>query len=107
MQGTSKPSRYIVVTNELNYKANQIEMLCYYLCHNCGRTDKVISIPTPVRYADLLAYMSLVHFGIHSGSRPQGCAGDDLTQEQERRIIDNLNEKLKINEKLKARLFYL
>lgn len=96
-----------MVTNELNYKTNQIEMLCYYLCYNCGRTDKVISIPTPVRYADLLAYMSLVHFGVHGASRPQGCAGDDLTLEQETRIIADLNNELIANESFKASFFYL
>lgn len=61
MQGTSKSSRYTVLVDDLKLTADQLQRLCFYACHNCVRTRRPVSIPTPLRYAGFCALRSMQH----------------------------------------------
>jgi len=41
-------------------------MLTYALCHACARCTRSISIPAPVKYADLLAYRAKFYLSKNS-----------------------------------------
>lgn len=98
--GTSKPTKYVVLRDDLKLSADNIQKFCYYACHNCIRTKKVIAIPTPVRYADLCAYRSKLHI---EGQR----ALEQVTSAtDEERIISQLNGWVKIHKTLQNRLYY-
>lgn len=41
-------------------------MLTFALCFTCARSTKSISIPSPVKYADLLAYRARLYLQMDS-----------------------------------------
>ncbi|CAF0732947.1 unnamed protein product [Adineta steineri] len=53
--GTSRPTHYHVLYDDNNLKPNEVQMLTYALCYTYSRCTRSVSIPTPVKYADLLA----------------------------------------------------
>ncbi|UJR09387.1 hypothetical protein I4U23_013630 [Adineta vaga] len=53
--GTSRPIHYHVLYDDNKLKLDEIQMLTYALCFLYARTTCAISVPTPVRYANLLA----------------------------------------------------
>ncbi|KAH7638733.1 argonaute 5 [Dermatophagoides farinae] len=59
--GTSKPTKYVIIRDDLKLQPNQLQQLCFFMCYNCVRFRGVIAIPTPIRYADLCAYRSKLH----------------------------------------------
>lgn len=102
--GTSKPTKYIRLLDELKLSTDALQKFCFYACHNCTRTNKIISIPTPVRYADLCAYRSKLHL---EAQRSQTTSMTTLTQtEEEALVIAQLNVGVKIHEEFRNRLYY-
>lgn len=59
--GTSKPTKYVVLKDELKLTTDQMQWFCFLACHQSMRTEQVISIPIPVKYADLCAYRAKLH----------------------------------------------
>jgi len=108
LQGTSKPTKYILLEDELQLSPDEIQKLCFYSCFNCTRTRSVIAIPIPVRYADLCAYRSKAHLAAQLGQeegRSRG-SGGTINPSDEEAIIGKLNEQAKLNENIKHRLYY-
>nr|SZF06499.1 argonaute-2-like protein [Psoroptes ovis] len=104
--GTSRPSKYIILHNDFGRKQinmDTIEKFCYYLCHNCIRCRGSISIPIPVYYADLCAYRSKLH--LEAQYALSGVPFENL-QEFENVVITKLNRLVKIDEKIKNKLYY-
>ncbi|KAI0341852.1 Piwi-domain-containing protein, partial [Trametopsis cervina] len=46
--GTSRPSHYVVLKNEPQWSADQIQELSYALCHVYSAATRAVSIPAPV-----------------------------------------------------------
>ena len=59
----------------------------------------MLAIPTPVRYADLCAYRSKLHIADSSDV-------EDKIEDVEAKIISRPNDMVKVNRKLKNRLYY-
>ncbi|CAF2999276.1 unnamed protein product [Rotaria sp. Silwood2] len=55
-KGTSRPAHYHVLYDDNKLKPDQVQMLSYALCYASARCTRSISIPAPVKYADLLAF---------------------------------------------------
>lgn len=123
LQGTSKPTKYIILEDELKFSADNIQKFCYYSCHTCIRTRQVNSIPTAVRYADLCAYRSKQHIeakrlyskqptvaaSSRSGegsSKPKSDTSHEDTVKEEKAAINQLNEDIKVKEKLHKLLYF-
>ncbi|CAF4294632.1 unnamed protein product [Rotaria sp. Silwood2] len=53
---TSRPAHYHVLHDDNKLKPDQVQMLSYALCYASARCTCSISIPAPVKYADLLAF---------------------------------------------------
>jgi hypothetical protein len=62
LQGTSRPTRYVVVHDELKLSADDLQELTYDVCHTFGRCTRSVSIATPVYYAHLAAFRARFHF---------------------------------------------
>lgn len=54
LQGTARPARYVVILDELNFQANQLETFTHNMCYLFNRATKAVSICPPAYYADLL-----------------------------------------------------
>lgn len=63
MQGTSHPSKYVLLVDDLALPTDALQRLVYTLCHGNVRTRGIDACSTPVacRYAHLAAYRSKVH----------------------------------------------
>ena len=51
IQGTSKPTKYSVIYDEIGFKLCEVELLSYWLCYLYARCTKSVSIVTPAYYA--------------------------------------------------------
>ena len=96
---------------------DSLQRLCFYSCFNCIRTRNTISIPIPVRYADLCAYRSKLHIEAmqilnddrDNQKQTNSNTTDvitDLMEQKEHQIIQNLNKSVKLHNKIKQLLFY-
>jgi len=55
LKGTSKPTNYHLIWDDLNSTENQLEKLTFHLCFMNNRA-RSISYPAPAYYAYLAAY---------------------------------------------------
>lgn len=99
-QGTSKPTKYVIIRDDLKLQPSQLQQLCFFMCFNCVRFRGVIAIPTPIRYADLCAYRSKLHI------EGQCKLSQINPKDAEERIISQLNQWVKIDKKVQNLLYY-
>ncbi|KZO92299.1 Piwi-domain-containing protein [Calocera viscosa TUFC12733] len=60
--GTSKATHYTVLLDESEMKADDIQQLCFSLCHVYQRSTRSVSIPAPTYYADIVCSRFKNHF---------------------------------------------
>lgn len=84
LQGTSKPSYYVVMTNECQITADELQMVTFMLCHDYQRCTKSVSIPAPCYHAHHAAtrgksnYLAATIMGDDSSSGiSSGSSADD------------------------------
>jgi len=65
IQGTSRPTHYTVLVDELGFSADEIQTLTFELCHVYQRCSRSVSIPTPVYYAHLAAFRARALYNRH------------------------------------------
>ncbi|GAA5891801.1 hypothetical protein JCM5296_001865 [Sporobolomyces johnsonii] len=53
--GTTRPTRYVVLADEQNMSADDVQGATNALCYAYQRCNRSVSVPAPVYYADLLA----------------------------------------------------
>ncbi|CAF3078686.1 unnamed protein product, partial [Rotaria sp. Silwood2] len=58
IMGTSRPTLYHVLHDDIGFSSDDVQQLTYWLCHTDMRCTKSVSIPSPVHYAHLAAYGS-------------------------------------------------
>lgn len=55
IQGTSRPTKYVVMWDDNQMPPEEIHEMTYQLCHTQSRCTRSVSIPSPVYYAKLVA----------------------------------------------------
>ncbi|CAA7260881.1 unnamed protein product [Cyclocybe aegerita] len=66
IQGTCRSSHYVVLHDEIfNNDLNKMQDLAYTLCHVYAKATRIVSIPAPVYYADLVCQRSAFHMDPH------------------------------------------
>ncbi|XP_066139565.1 protein argonaute-4-like isoform X2 [Euwallacea fornicatus] len=53
IKGTSRPTKYTTIYDDLDMSNDEIEELAYYLCHMFARCTRSVSYPAPTYYAHL------------------------------------------------------
>lgn len=53
MQGTTKPTHYYVVHDEIGFKADELQVLTNAVSYMFSRATKAVSLVSPAYYADL------------------------------------------------------
>nr|XP_019005135.1 uncharacterized protein I203_01979 [Kwoniella mangroviensis CBS 8507]OCF68596.1 hypothetical protein I203_01979 [Kwoniella mangroviensis CBS 8507] len=56
LQGTARPTHYVVVIDENNFTADRMQGLCNDLCYSYARSSRAVSLVPVVYYADLIAW---------------------------------------------------
>ncbi|KAL8656727.1 MAG: hypothetical protein Q9210_000068 [Variospora velana] len=54
LQGTAKPTHYVIIHDENGMNADQMEAMTHNLCYMFGRATKAVSLCPPAYYADIL-----------------------------------------------------
>ena len=54
-QGTSKPTHYVVLSDESKVSQDVLQSVTFHLCHCFARCTRSVSIPAPTYYAHLAA----------------------------------------------------
>jgi eukaryotic translation initiation factor 2C len=97
-----------VLRDDNKLTADEMQKLSYYLCFTYARCIKPISIPTPVMYAHLAAYRSKLHIvaqNIETEGSERGETGEQR-EERESIIAAILNDRVRVSDELRARLYY-
>ena len=58
MLGTSRPTHYHVLNDDIKLNADEIQRFTFDMCHLFGRCTAVVSSPAPTYYAHLAAYQA-------------------------------------------------
>jgi eukaryotic translation initiation factor 2C len=61
LKGTSKPTYYTVLSEEIGLTLSQLETLSFDLCHVYARCCRAVSHPAPTFYAHLAAYRARLY----------------------------------------------
>ncbi|RDD37815.1 Protein argonaute-3 [Trichoplax sp. H2] len=99
IQGTSRPTHYVVLHDDIKIPADRLQRLTYALCHMFTRCTTVVSLPAPTYYAHLLAYR--FRQILNAWGNSDGCS----TVGSEEGLVDpSISDK--ILESIRMRLFY-
>jgi len=61
LKGTSKPTHYHILYNEMKVGSDDLQELTYGLCHIYQRCTRSVSMPAPAYYAHLAAYRARLY----------------------------------------------
>ncbi|XP_010519085.1 PREDICTED: protein argonaute 2-like [Tarenaya hassleriana] len=67
--GTSKPTHYYVLWDEIGFSSDDIQKLIFEMCFTFSRCTKPVSLVPPVYYADIVAYRGRMY---HEAISAQG-----------------------------------
>lgn len=71
---TSRPTRYIVMVDEMNFSSDDLQTLTHQLCYMYPNWQGPIRVPSPVMYGHKIAYL----FGKHVNGEPHRNLSDKL-----------------------------
>ena len=115
VQGTSRPTHYVVIHDDNGFKADDLQKLTYYLCHVYAKCNRSISIPAAVQYAHLAAYRARVHiigvFGSESSVasnefRVNFNRSEETQLEQRSQLVQQYNDIIKVDQRLKNSMYF-
>ena len=70
LQGTSRPTHYSILVDENKLSVDDLQALCYNLCHVYARCTRVVTIVPPVYYAHLVGRRARFHTKIGASGEP-------------------------------------
>ncbi|CAG5124840.1 unnamed protein product [Candidula unifasciata] len=82
VQGTSRPSHYHVLWDDNHFKADELQILTYQLCHTYVRCTRSVSIPAPAFYAHLVAFRARYHLVDKEHDSGEGSRHSDSTDDR-------------------------
>ncbi|CAM4809194.1 unnamed protein product [Rotaria magnacalcarata] len=96
IMGTSRPTLYHVLHDDIGFSSDDVQRLTYWLCHTDMRCTKSVSIPAPVHYAHLAAFGSRA-LNFDDDRTTDNVDDDDGDDEQlEKYSIDDIQTKLMV-----------
>ncbi|KXN90515.1 Protein argonaute 1C, partial [Leucoagaricus sp. SymC.cos] len=106
LKGTSIPSHYTVLRNDVGIPLFAIQELAYALCHCYSRSTRSVKIPAPVYYADLVCRRAKFHFrdDVHNYSTASVSGSGDDTDVH----LDFFRERFdSVNQNMRNRMYYV
>lgn len=108
IQGTSKPTHYCVIRDDLNLGPDELYKMTFFLCHTYANCTRSISIPTPVAYAHKAAFRAREYVQakpLPTIKLPPRPTEDQIVEAKTQRITA-LNELIQVSDTLKKVYFY-
>ncbi|OCH92760.1 Piwi-domain-containing protein, partial [Obba rivulosa] len=108
LQGTTKPTHYYVVHDEIRFKADQLQTLTNDVSFLFARATKAVSLVSPAYYADLACERGRCY--LHSllqGISESGTTGSSGASEEAVRTEAEKMWHGGVNDRLKETMFYL
>lgn len=68
IQGTTRPTHYYVLLDEIGFKADELQLLTYRLCYLYCRCTRSVSLVPPAYYAHLAAERGRILGGLSDDS---------------------------------------
>ncbi|KAG5636873.1 hypothetical protein H0H81_006534 [Sphagnurus paluster] len=112
LQGTTKPTHYYVVHDEIGFTADQLQGLTNAVSYMFARATKAVSLVSPAYYADLACergrcYLHRLLQGVDAGGTASGRSGASGAEEQVMREATNMWHNGVAGTALKDTMFYL
>jgi eukaryotic translation initiation factor 2C len=101
LKGTSRPTHYHVLMDEIGFTADELQTLTYNLCYTFARCTRSVSMVPSVYYSHLLAFRA--RFFIRDGSET-GSIASTMSGGTEETIYYQMNQ---IHDALKNVMFYV
>lgn len=103
LKGTSRHAKYVVLRDDHNLSADDMETLAYYMCYAYVRCPTPISIPIPVKYADLAAFRAKQHLAAQNTkynlTQPQN-ESEQQRRDREAQCIARMNSTIKVHDNI-------
>ena len=108
LQGTTKPTHYFVVHDEIGFRADELQNLTNAVSYMFARATKAVSLVSPAYYADLACergrcYLHRLLQGIPSGTDSSVSGNEEVVVREARETWHNGVS----GNKLKDTMFYL
>lgn len=94
LQGTSRPTHYHVLLNEIGFSADELQMLTYKLCYTFARCTRSVSMVPSAYYSHLVAFRARFFLVDGSDTASTVSGSTDTTLETDCRMY-NLHETMK------------
>jgi hypothetical protein len=113
LQGTTRPTHYYVVHDEIGFKANEIQGLTNAMSYMFARATKAVSLVSPAYYADVACergrcYLrKLIHGYVGGGTSVSGTGSGSATEQQVMDEAKKLWNNGVTKKALKDTMFYL
>ncbi|CAF4340358.1 unnamed protein product [Rotaria sp. Silwood2] len=102
--GTSRSTHYHVLYDDNKLQPDEVQMLTYALCYTYARCTRSVSIPAPVKYADLLALRATYYINNNDDSDTESVAsGPRIPINQDTEIKNTIrSERIVLSSKIAA-----
>jgi len=106
LMGTSHPAHYTILSDENNMSPDELQRLCFDLCHMYGRSTTAVSIPAPIYYAHLVCLRARLHLGNLFGSEGS-ISGESVASQLDPMLRMRGNERCKIHPRQQFRMYFV
>lgn len=94
LQGTAKPSHYVVILDEMKLGAEELQTITHHLCYGFGRATKAVSICPPAYYADILCERGRCYLAQYVNGSPPGKVFDWQEAPWTGNVHENLSDSM-------------
>lgn len=107
--GTSKPTHYHVLHDEIGFTSDQLQKLIYDMCFTMARCTKPVSLVPPVYYADLVAYRGRLYYeALTEGQSPYSAGSSASSMLGSSSSVASLDESFyKLHADLENEMFFI
>lgn len=104
IQGTSRPTHYYVLHDDVGFKADDLQKLTYYLCHTYARCPRSVSIPAPAYYAHWVAFRANQHAASALGDARSSIGSQEALTDEE---LSRYTEAVNVKENLRQSMYFV
>lgn len=97
LQGTSRPTRYVVLKDEANFSADDLQALIQTISSGFQRATRSVGLATPAYYADIVASRAKLWLNMDdegASTVASGSSGRDQTEEERQNDLEAYQSKI-------------